>query len=85
MHKLTEAQLNEVTDLKAENTTIEDTFSAWRKLCDALKKTDPSLRRGDLVIAVSRLMYLAGFRDGLECLNEGIEEEITLPELFGEA
>ena len=79
--KLTEKQIDEICDIKAEATTINDTFDAWREVCEKVKKKQPDLRRGDLVVHVSRLLYLAGFRDGLETLNEGLEDGIDLPDL----
>lgn len=79
--KLTEKELDEIMKIKSEAVTLEDTFDAWRDVCRKVKKMRPDLRRGDLVIHVSRLLYLAGFREGLETLNEGIEDEIDLPDL----
>lgn len=80
-NKLTESEITEICDIKAEACTLEDTFDAWRDVCRKVKKLRPDLRRGDLVIHVSRLLCLAGFREGLETLNEGIEDEIDLPDL----
>lgn len=79
--KLTEKELDEITKIKSEAVTLDDTFSAWRETCEKVKQAFPDLRRGDLVIAISRLMYLAGYREGLETLNEGLEDGLDLPDL----
>lgn len=80
-NKLTESEITEICEIKAEASTLEDTFDAWVNACRKLKELRPDLRGGDLVIHISRLMYLAGFREGLETLNEGIVDEIGLPDL----
>lgn len=71
MRKLTEIELDELTDAKEEAVTFDDAYNAWVETCEKLKAACPDLSRGDLIIAVSRLLYLAGFRDGLEAMNEG--------------
>lgn len=77
MRKLTETELDELTEAKEDATTFDDTFNAWVEACEKLKAADPELSRGDLVIAVSRLLYLAGFRDGLETMNEGLSLDFS--------
>ena len=77
MRRLTEAELDDITDAKEEAVTFEDAYNAWVQTCEKLKAADPDLNRGDLIIAVSRLLYIAGFRDGLEAMNEGLSLDFS--------